>query len=359
MKLHYLYFSFDAWLKLQHHAKVQKISLDAHMGCPNRDGTISHGGCIFCDALGSGSGLMEKGLTLKEQWKYWLDKFHASDRLKNTSHFLAYLQSFSNTYGTLDRLKKLTEELTCLDKCVGYSIGTRPDCVEDEKLTLLAELPFQTKWIEFGVQSMHDKTLERIRRGHSVACSVDAVKRSHEHGLTVCVHLMAGLPGETKTDFLETVQKVCELPIQGIKLHGLYICKNTQLAMEYDAHGYMPMEQEDYINLICDALCLIPSHIAVHRLTADCQDHEQLIAPEWAKRKGVTPAQFSLMWILSRKSWIVPIPGTTNLDHLDDLVGATDVYLTAYEMEEFDREYSKLGLMGHRADPFTESQIDK
>lgn len=286
MKLHYLYYSFDAWLKNQHHAKVQKISLDAHAGCPNRDGTISHGGCSFCDAKGSGSGLMDKGLSLKEQWNFWLDKFSKSDRLKNTTHFLAYLQSFSNTYGSLERLQQISNELTSLDKCVGYSIGTRPDCVEDEKLALLSSLPFATKWIEFGIQSMHDTTLERIRRGHSVACSVEAIKRSHEHGLNVCVHLMAGLPGETREDFLDTVKKVCELPIQGIKLHGLYVCKNTQLANEYMEESYIPMEQEDYVNLICDALCLIPSSIAIHRLTADCQDHDQLLAPEWAKLKG-------------------------------------------------------------------------
>ena len=272
MKLHYLYYSFDAWLKKQHHAKVQKISLDAHAGCPNRDGTISNGGCTFCDAKGSGSGLMENGLSLSEQWNFWLDKFSKSDRLKNTTHFLAYLQSFSNTYGSLAKLQKLTDELTSLEKCVGYSIGTRPDCVENEKLELLA--------------SLHDKTLERIRRGHTAACSIDAIKRSHEHGLNVCVHLMAGLPNETKTDFLETVQRVCELPIQGIKLHGLYVCKNTQLANEYLDGSYIPMKQEEYVNLICDALCLIPSTIAIHRLTADCQDHDQLLAPEWAKLKG-------------------------------------------------------------------------
>ncbi len=198
MKSHYLYYSFDAWLKNRHKAKVQKISLDAHAGCPNRDGTIQYGGCTFCNADGSGSGLMQKGLSLTKQWEYWLNKFSKSDRLKNTKNFLAYMQSYSNTYGCLEKLEKMTTELASLEKCAGFSIGTRPDCIDEEKLRLLASLPFQTKWIEFGIQSMHDETLKRIRRGHSVQCSVDAITRSRKYNLNVCVHLMAGLPDETK-----------------------------------------------------------------------------------------------------------------------------------------------------------------
>lgn len=286
MKLHYLYYSFDAWLKNQHKAKVQKISLDAHFGCPNRDGTIQFGGCTFCNAEGSGSGLMQKGLSISEQWQYWLEKFARSDRLKNTQNFLAYMQSYSNTYGSLEKLRSVTDELQNLNKCVGFSIGTRPDCVNDEKLALLSSLPFKTKWIEFGVQSMHNRTLKRIRRGHTAECSARAIQLAHDCGLTVCVHLMAGLPGENSKDFLQTVREVCSLPIDGIKFHGLYVCKNTPLAEDYLAGRYIPMEQESYVNLICDALCLVPSHIAIHRLTADAQNDEELMAPAWAKLKG-------------------------------------------------------------------------
>lgn len=286
MKLHYLYYSFDAWLKNQHKAKVQKISLDAHFGCPNRDGTIQYGGCTFCNADGSGSGLMQKGLSISEQWEYWLEKFARSDRLKNTQNFLAYMQSFSNTYGSLQKLRSVTDELQSLKKCVGFSIGTRPDCVDREKLTLLSSLPFQTKWIEFGVQSMHDRTLERIHRGHTAECSAKAIQLAHDCGLSVCVHLMAGLPGENAKDFLQTVREICTLPIDGIKFHGLYVCKNTPLAEDYLSGSYIPMEQEAYVNLICDALCLVPSRIAIHRLTADAQNDGELLAPAWAKLKG-------------------------------------------------------------------------
>lgn len=285
MKLHYLYYSFDAWLKNAHKAKVQKISLDAYSGCPNRDGTISHGGCTFCNADGSGSGLMKHGLNLQEQWTYWKNKFAQSDRLKNTKHFLAYLQSYSNTYGNIKRLEELTNQLSTLNDCVGFSIGTRPDCIDDNKLSLLENLPFLTKWIEFGVQSMNDNTLKIINRGHTAEISKNAIIKSHQHNLNVCVHIMAGLPNETENDFLDTIKKVCELPIQGIKLHGLYVCKNTPLAHAYFEKKYTPLSQEQYINLICKALSIIPSPICIHRLTADPQQDE-LIAPEWAKLKG-------------------------------------------------------------------------
>ncbi len=285
MKLHYLYYTFDAWLKNKHKAKVQKISLDAYAGCPNRDGTISYGGCTFCNADGSGSGLMKHGLSIQEQWKYWQDKFAKSDRLKNTKNFLAYLQSYSNTYGNIKKLQNIATSLIELQNCVGFSIGTRPDCIDEDKLSLLANLPFETKWIEFGIQSMNNTTLKFINRGHTAEISKEAILKSHQYNLNVCVHLMAGLPNETEEDFLKTVQEVCLLPIQGIKLHGLYVCKNTVLEKDYYNKLYTPLTQEKYVNLLCQALSIIPSHITIHRLTADPQGDE-LVAPEWAKLKG-------------------------------------------------------------------------
>lgn len=285
MKKYYHYQTFDAWLKKMHKEKVQKISLDANANCPNRDGTISKGGCTFCDAKGAGSGLMNHGLTLTEQWQFWREKFALSDRLKHTHLFMAYMQSFSNTYGSAKRLRVICNELQTLKDIVGVSMGTRPDCIDTEKLNILKRLPWQNTWLEFGVQSMHDKTLKRIARGHDVACSEQAILASHEHGLNVCVHLMAGLPGESEEDFLETVHKVCALPIDGIKMHGLYICQDTILEKEYLAGNYMPMEKETYLELIAKALQYIPSHIVMHRLCADFTD-DSLVAPDWARRKG-------------------------------------------------------------------------
>ena len=285
MKNSYHYHSFDAWLKALHGERVQKISLDANAGCPNRDGTISTGGCSFCDAQGAGSGLMNHGLNLTEQWQFWREQFVKSDRLKNTHSFLAYMQSFSNTYGSAKRLRIITSELQTLKNIVGLSLGTRPDCIDSEKLQILSKLPWENTWLEFGVQSMNDKTLKRISRGHDAQCSKDAIIKAHEHGLKVCAHLMAALPGENEDDFLKTVKTVCELPISGIKFHGLYVCKNTKIAQEFLNGTYVPMEKEVYIDLIAKALTIVPSHVVIHRLSADFTSDE-LIAPDWAKKKG-------------------------------------------------------------------------
>lgn len=285
MKSHYSYHSFDAWLKSIHGKKVQKIPLDANAGCPNRDGTIAHTGCSFCNAQGSGSGLMNKGLNLREQWQFWLEKYANSVRHKNTQAFLAYMQSFSNTYGSAQRLENITNELIDLPNIAGLAIGTRPDCVDAEKIEILSRLPWNNTWIEYGVQSMHDRTLKRIYRGHSVQSSIDAIHLAHDYGLKVCVHLMAGLPGESREDFLETVQKVCTLPIDGIKMHGLYVCKGTPIAKDYAEGQYTPLLRDPYMDMIVEALCYIPSSIIIHRLTAD-PGSDELIAPEWVREKG-------------------------------------------------------------------------
>lgn len=285
MKLHYQYHSFDAWLKAFHGEKIQKIPLDTRAGCPNRDGTISSNGCTFCNPQGSGSGLSLKGLNLTEQWQFWREKFAQSDRLKNTHRFIAYMQSYSNTYGSIKKLRTTLNELQSLPLIAGLAIGTRPDCIDRDKLRLLASLPFKNTWIEFGVQSMHNTTLKHICRGHDVQCSIDAIMLAHEYGLKICVHLMAGLPHESPKDFLESVRKICTLPINGIKLHGLYVCHQTPLAQDFTVGNYVPMEMDTYVDLICDVLAIIPSHIIIHRLTSDPAEGE-LIAPKWASQKG-------------------------------------------------------------------------
>ncbi len=290
MKKKYFYHSFDSWLKKTYGQKVQKISLDAGASCPNRDGKISFGGCTFCNARGSGSGLLERGLDLTKQWEFWKEQFAKSDRLKHTKLFLAYFQSFSNTYGNVERLKSLTSQLKNLDGIAGLSLGTRPDCIDDEKLSVLSELGLSNTWLEYGIQSMHDETLSRIKRGHDVKCSIDAILKTREHNINVCVHLMAGLPGEQENDFLKTVEKVCELPIQGIKLHGLYVCKNTALAEDFLNGNYIALEKNAYVELIAKALSIIPSNIIIHRLSAD-PGQDELLAPYWAAHKGHIVAQ--------------------------------------------------------------------
>ncbi len=283
------YRSLDAWLRARHGEKVQKIPLDAGSGCPNRDGTIAKGGCTFCNALGSGSGIGE--ISLAEQWAYWRERFAASDRLKNTRLFLGYLQAFSNTYGPAGRLARLLDQLEGLPGLIGVCVGTRPDCLDEEKLALLAARSrpeiWPELWLELGVQSRHDATLARVRRGHNAADSERAIRMAARHGLNVCAHLMAGLPGETREDFLETVRWIADLPVAGVKLHSLYVCAGTPLADDWRGGRYQPQSQEEYVELLAEALALLPSSLVLHRLTGDPAPGE-LLAPDWAASKGGT-----------------------------------------------------------------------
>ncbi len=278
------YLSFDAHLKQVFGQKVQKIPLDAGSSCPNRDGTLGTGGCVFCNAAGSGSGLFAS-MELHEQWRYWQDKFARSDRLKNTRLFLAYIQSFTNTYGPAERLRRIVSALNPLPGLAGLCIGTRPDCVDGEKLHILASAPWEETWIEFGVQSMNDATLRRINRGHDAACSAKAIEAAHEAGLKICVHLMAGLPGESPADFLETVKAVNALPIDGVKLHGLYVCRGSAISEDWAKGKYTPMTMEDYAETAAEALTLLRPDVIIHRLTGD-PDRNELLAPDWASQKG-------------------------------------------------------------------------
>ncbi|MBO4317007.1 MAG: TIGR01212 family radical SAM protein [Mailhella sp.] len=278
------YFSFDAYLKQIFGQKVQKIPLDAGSSCPNRDGTLGTGGCSFCNASGAGSGL-SASMTLAEQWDHWRRKYAVSDRLKHTTLFLAYIQSFTNTYGPAERIRRMIGELAQFSGLAGLCIGTRPDCVDGEKLAILADTPWKENWIEFGVQSMNDATLKRINRRHDAACSVQAIQDAHDAGLKVCAHLMAGLPGESPEDFLETVKSVCRLPIDGVKLHGLYVCEGSAIADDWLAKRYAPMGMETYAETIAEALTMIPPRIIIHRLTAD-PGRDELLAPSWASEKG-------------------------------------------------------------------------
>ena len=294
MKHSVRYHTLDAWLRSRHGEKVQKIPLDAGSSCPNRDGTLGVTGCTFCNAIGSGSGL--GGRPLAEQWEYWRTRFAASDRLKHTHLFLGYLQAFTNTYGPARRLARLLDELAALPGLVGVCVGTRPDCVDEEKMALLAAC----LWLELGVQSRHDATLTRIRRGHDAAASERAIRLAAAYGVKVCAHLMAGLPGETDEDFLDTVRWMAGLPIDGVKLHGLYVCRNTPLEEEWKAGLYRPGSQDGYVELVARALTLLPSGVVIHRLTGDPAPGE-LTAPDWALQKGQTIRKLDAL--LDSRDW--------------------------------------------------------
>ena len=274
-----LWHTLATWFRRRYGSRVQKIPLDARASCPNRDGTLSRAGCTFCNAAGSGSGL--GALPLAEQWARWRAKYTAtdSDRL-----FMAYLQAYSNTYGPAERLRRLLDEVKRLPGCMGISVGTRADCLDAEKLALLAGCGLPDIWLEIGLQSASDATLARLNRGHDAACVATAVRQAAAAGLQVCLHLMAGLPGEDEQDFLASLDWALALPVAGLKLHNVYVPHGTALAVQHAAGAYRPLARDEYVDLLCAALPRIPSHIVLHRLQADPAPGE-LLAPAWAAEK--------------------------------------------------------------------------
>ncbi len=261
--------------------KVQKIPLDVGSTCPNRDGTLSRAGCTFCNETGSGSGLLRRGMGIAAQWEYWRSRFLETGR---AGLFLAYLQSYSNTYGPPERLRALLEQLRGLPDLAGCSVGTRPDCLDARKAALLADAPGRENWLELGVQSFHDATLRRINRGHDAVCSERAVQLAARAGIQVCVHLIAGLPGETARDFLDSVRRLNDLPAAGVKFHNLYVCRNTRLEVDLRNGVFRPLEREAYAALLAEALDCLRPDLVVHRVVADPEEQE-LIAPDWALHK--------------------------------------------------------------------------
>ncbi|MFP3870396.1 MAG: TIGR01212 family radical SAM protein [Syntrophobacteria bacterium] len=275
------YCDLNSALRRHFGCRVQKITLDAGLTCPNRDGTVGVGGCIYCNSRGSGTGL-SCHYSITQQLEQGKERLRRRYRAKK---FIAYFQSFSNTYGPLNRLGRIYREALAVDDVVGLTIGTRPDCVPDNVLDLLAELNQQTYlWVEYGLQSIHDHTLKIINRGHNVAAFLDAVERTRKRGLRICVHVILGLPGETKADMLATAQALANLDFQGIKIHLLYVIQNTPLAELFHRGAYRCLSRAEYVDMVCDFLALLPSHLIIHRLTGDPHPHE-LVAPQWALEK--------------------------------------------------------------------------
>jgi radical SAM protein (TIGR01212 family) len=259
------YNDLNGYLRSIFGCRVQKISIDAGFSCPNRDGTISEKGCMFCNARGSGTGAYAKGLSITDQL---LDgKARLSKRYK-AKKFIAYFQSFSNTYAPLDRLKSLYEEALAVEDVVGLSIGTRPDCVDEPVLKLLqGYAENHLVWIEYGMQSVHDSSLSMINRGHDFKCFQKAVDATKNRGIKVCAHVILGLPDEKRSHMLETAKAIAKMKIDGIKIHLLYVVRGTELEKLYQQDKYRCLEQGEYVDLVCDFLELIPQDMIIHRLT--------------------------------------------------------------------------------------------
>jgi hypothetical protein len=272
------YRTLSAWLKGFFGEPVRKIPIDAGLGCPNRNPALGLEGCIFCNPRGSGTGALSQGLSVAQQ----IDQGITFLRQRyGTKKFIGYFQSFTNTYGSPRQLQNLYREALCRPEVVGLAIGTRPDCVTDETLDFLGELSKERLlWIEYGLQSIHDRTLNILRRGHTANAFFDAVNRTKLRGIPVVAHLILGLPGETIEDMVVTARAVANEGIQGVKLHPLYIVRGTELARMYDREQYTPLTEEDCINAILAVLKVLNPEMVIHRLTSDPHHHE-LVAPEW------------------------------------------------------------------------------
>ncbi|WP_035276385.1 TIGR01212 family radical SAM protein [Desulforegula conservatrix] len=276
--------------------RVQKITVDAGLTCPNRDGSRGTGGCIYCNPQGSGTGLSVQGIPIARQIES--AKKGVGQRYK-AKKFLAYFQSFTNTYAPVERLKEMYDEAFSVEGVVGLSIGTRPDCVDQEKIDLIAGYAEKHLiWMEYGLQSVHDSTLDIINRGHDYETFVKAVEMTKNRGIKICCHIILGLPGETRGMMLASARKIASLGIDGVKLHLLYVVKGTALDEMYKKGDYTCMSRDEYSELACDFLELLPPEMIIHRITADPHPDE-LVAPMWALDK--TPNRQAVIKLLEKR----------------------------------------------------------
>jgi radical SAM protein (TIGR01212 family) len=262
--------------------RVYKLQIDAGFTCPNRDGTMSTGGCIYCD--GRGSKLRQIGPLPSVAEQICLGKEYYKKN-RNAGKFIAYFQTFTNTYAPIDKLKELYDEALGEEDVVGLSVGTRPDCVSDGIIDLLRDYARKRHiWLELGLQSIHDKTLRLINRGHSAATFFDALHRLSGSNINICTHIIVGLPGETREDILQTARAIATLPIHGIKIHALLALRGTVVGDLYEKGEIAMFSRDDYVRTVSDILEILPPEMVIQRLTADGY-RDIFLGPKWAANK--------------------------------------------------------------------------
>lgn len=276
------YTSLNDYCRKEFGHKLYKLSLDGGMTCPNRDGTLGYGGCIFCSEDGSGEFSEKRVGSIAEQIEN--AKKRVAHKNKNGG-YIAYFQSFTNTYAPICYLEKIFSEAIRQPGIEVLSVATRPDCLGDDVLTLLQALNrIKPVWVELGFQTANEKTAEYIGRGYRNKVFVDAVKRLNNAGIKTVAHVIIGLPGETAEDMENTVRFVCEQGVWGLKLHLLHVLSGSRLEKEYEAGKFTCLTKEEYIDLVCRLLAIIPGNVVIHRLTGD-GDKRKLIAPLWSGNK--------------------------------------------------------------------------
>jgi uncharacterized protein len=275
------YNAFSDELKQVFGCRVHRISVDAGFTCPNRDGQVGSDGCIYCGGAGSGSFGIARELPVAAQLE---EGKEVMVRKYKARKFIAYFQPYSNTYAPPGQLRALYDEALAVPDIVGLIVGTRPDCLPSVVLDLLAEYARRTWfWLELGLQSPYDRTLNLLNRGHDFADFVSAVERCKERGIRVCAHVILGLPGESRKEMLATAGILNGLGVDGVKLHLLHVMKGTLLAGMYEQGEVKVMERDDYVGLVCDFLERLDPRISIQRLTGD--GGRDLVAPLWSLAK--------------------------------------------------------------------------
>lgn len=288
------YRQYSRHLKELFGQKVYKVTLDAGFSCPNRDGKISTGGCIYCEDGGSFSQAHSGELSITEQLNTSIKRL--KDRF-GAEKFISYFQAYSNTYAPVEKLKSLYDEAIAHQKVVGLSIGTRPDCIDEDKIKLINSYGEDYHvWIEYGLQSIHDKTLKRINRGHSAEDFLTAYDLTRRFGekIKICTHVIIGLPDETRQDMLETAKTLANLKVDGIKIHLLCALKGTELENMYNRGEFTPLSTEDYVDTVCDFLEILPPETIIHRLAGNGLK-KILVAPKWL------PEKFKVLNLIDRE----------------------------------------------------------
>lgn len=276
------YYSLNQYLKDTFGEKVYKIALDGGFTCPNRDGSLDTRGCIFCSSMGSGDFSESRSLSVSDQIEH--GKRRLSKKIQN-GKYIAYFQAFTNTYAPVSELRSKYEEAIKHPDIVAISIATRPDCLSTEVIDLLVELnKIKPVWVELGLQTIHEKSADYIRRGYPLGVFDEAVLKLKKADITTIVHVILGLPGESRRDMLETVDYVGKSGVSGIKLQLLHVIRGTDLATEYENGIFDTLSMEEYVDLVVDCIAILPENMVIHRMTGD-GDKKTLIAPLWSGDK--------------------------------------------------------------------------
>jgi len=277
------YYAYNFYLKNRFGGRIQKVSIDAGFTCPNVDGTVAIGGCTFCDNRSFSPSRRIPRQDILDQINYGISCIKR--RYTKCKKYIAYFQPATNTYAPVEKLEPLYRTALSHPEIVGMAIGTRPDCVPDDVLALLDRIGRETFLsVEYGMQTMHDRSLEWMNRGHDHQSMIDAMHRSEGLSFEICAHVILGLPGESHEDMIATASEVARLGVDSVKLHNLYAVKRTALADQVEAGEVELMQRDDYVRTVVDVLELLPPHMIVERISGDAPP-DYFVGPEWCLNK--------------------------------------------------------------------------